>query len=136
MKTLLMINLMLLSLCPAKGWAQTLPDTIYLKFDGRSITYVKKPNNQSVHIGEWRFASNTPTAVLKYKIDSLEKRIVSLEKMVKVLYDKHVQDSLYYQRLVKPFYEFLQLDSIVPWPNYNDYKIVPLSNMKRKYKVK
>ena len=106
MKTLLMISLMLLSLCPAKG--------------------------QKIEINGWIDFDSPSEICLKLKIDSLEKRIVSLEKMVKVLYDKHIQDSLYYQRLVKPFYEFPQLDSIVPWPNCNDYKIVPLSSMKRK----
>jgi hypothetical protein len=109
MKTLLMISLMLLSLCPAKG--------------------------QKVEINGVIYFDKTPEAYLKYRIDSLEKRIVSLEKMVKILYDKHIQDSLYYQRLVKSFYEFPQLDSIV-WPSSNDYYIVPLSNVKRKYKVK
>jgi hypothetical protein len=58
--------------------------------------------------------------------------------MVKVPYDKHIQDSLYYQRLVQPFdrWQQLQIDSIVPWPSISDYYIVPLPNVKRKYKVK
>ena len=112
MKKLLLILTMALFLLPGKGQAQ------------------------KVEINGYVYFEKTPETYLKHKIDSLEKRVVSLEKMVKVLYDKYIQDSLYYQRLVKPFYEFRQLDSITPWPNYNDYKIAPLSNMKRKYKVK
>jgi hypothetical protein len=84
-----------------------------------------------VRIGNGRYWDKShPNVVLKFKIDSLEKRVVSLEKMVKVLYDKHIQDSLYYQRLVQPFNWTPQIDSIEAWPK--DYYMIPLLNNKRK----
>lgn len=117
MKTkLLLIFLLLGGICQA----QEIPDTIYLKFDGRNITYVQKTNNQSVGIGKWRFANNTPMAILKNKIDSLEKRIARLEQ-------KAIRDSLNSIQWNK----FPQLDSI-GWHPSSDYYIVPLPNIKRK----
>ena len=74
---------------------------------------------QKVKINGVIYFEETPETYLSKRIDSLEKRVVSLEKMVKVLYDKHIQDSLYYQRLVQPVYrwpEFPQLDSIQHYP--------------------
>jgi hypothetical protein len=86
-----------------------------------------------VRIGNGRYWDKShPNVVLKFKIDSLEKRIVSLEKMVKILYDKHIQDSLYYQRLVQPFYRFPQLDSIRHIPLFNPLWLNCSEDIKRK----
>ena len=85
---------------------------------------------QKVKINGVIYFEETPETYLSKRIDSLEKRVVSLEKMVKVLYDKHIQDSLYYQRLVQPFNWTPQIDSIEAWPK--DYYMIPLLNNKRK----
>ena len=118
MKTLLILLLMLGGICQAQSISSTLESIVD---NQKGIVKILDDVTDDIIALQQNMNRNARYDIDKLKIlekciDSLEKRVTSLEKMVKVLYDKHIQDSLYYHRLVQPFNRFPQLDSIMTWP--------------------